>query len=228
MRPPAITFSYPLAWPAPRRYGAAAVLVLLAVGLRWMIAPTEHGLAFVTVYPAVLVACFALGLGPGALVATVGGLAGTFFFLAPHYTFAKPPATYLNVLFYALTCTLVSLIVNALHRSASHLRHALAEIQVRRDQLERQVEERTTELKTAKEGAESATLAKAAFLANVTREIRSVERDRGPGPHHEALWCLARTGTAPRQDRDLGQAPARDRQLGTRLFEDRSGSFSAR
>jgi signal transduction histidine kinase/ActR/RegA family two-component response regulator len=173
MRPLAITFNHPLAWPAPWRYGAAAVLVLLAVGLRWMIAPTEHGLAFVTVYPAVLVACFALGLGPGALVATVGGLAGTYFFLAPHYTFAKPPATYLNVLFYALTCTLVSLIVHALHRSAWHLRHALAEIEVRRDQLEHQVEERTIELRTAKEEAESATLAKAAFLANVSHEIRT-------------------------------------------------------
>jgi signal transduction histidine kinase/CheY-like chemotaxis protein len=147
--------------------------VLLALGLRWMIGPAEHGLSFVTVYPMVLIACFALGLGPGALVATLGGLAGTYFFLAPNYTFAKPPATYLNVLFYALTCALISLIVHALHLTAEHLRNALKEIEARRDQLERQIDERTIDLNAAKEQAESATLAKAAFLANVTHEIRT-------------------------------------------------------
>src|SRR5262249_50048564 len=117
MRLPSNTSTYPLAWGALQRYAAAVVLVLLALGMRLLIGPAEGGLAFVTVYPAVLIACFALGLGPGALVAAAGGLAGAYIFLAPHYTFVKPAAAYANLLFYALTCVLAGAIVHALHRT---------------------------------------------------------------------------------------------------------------
>ena len=173
MRLPAASPAYPLAWSAGRRYAAATVLLSLALGMRLLIAPVEGGLTFVTVYPAVLVAFFALGLGPGALVAAAGGVIAAYVFLAPHYTFAKPAAVYVNLLFYALTCVLTGLIVNALHATARRLRETLRQLETNRDQLEIQVQERTVELHAAKVHAESATLAKSAFLTNVSHEIRT-------------------------------------------------------
>jgi signal transduction histidine kinase/CheY-like chemotaxis protein len=198
MRLPDDTSIYPLRRGAVPRYTAAAALVLLALALRLLIAPVEGGLTFVTVYPAVVVACFVLGSGPGVLVATAGGVLALYVFLSPYFTFDKPLDAYANVLFYALTCALIILTVHALHHTAWRLRDALREINAHRDRLEHQVQERTAELTAAKDRAESATLAKSTFLANISHEIRTPLNAIAGLVH-----IIRRSGVSPEQARRL-------------------------
>lgn len=71
----------------PYRYALAAVLFLLALGLRFFILPVEAGLAFTTFYPAVFLAYFFLGVGPGVMVMLLSALAGHYIFEPPFWSF---------------------------------------------------------------------------------------------------------------------------------------------
>lgn len=67
---------------------AFAVATLAALAIHAAV----PGLAkFPTYYPAVLIAALGGGVGAGAAVLVGGGIAATFFFLEPHWSFALPP-----------------------------------------------------------------------------------------------------------------------------------------
>lgn len=73
-------------------YAEYAVCVLLfacALGLRFWIDPyLPPGFPYLTFFPAVVISGFVFGVGPGAVVALLSGLAAWYFFIPPAYTFA--------------------------------------------------------------------------------------------------------------------------------------------
>ena len=164
---------YPLRWSTAALYASAAGLFLLALGARLLIAPVEGGLAFVTFYPAILIGFYLLGTGPGAALALVSGATAAYAFLPPYMVWAFDATGWRNIAFFTLTCSLAAWIVGSLHRSERRLHDALTALQAERDSLERQVAERTADLASARDAAQSADLAKSTFLANMSHEIRT-------------------------------------------------------
>lgn len=118
-------------------YGAAVALVAIGVGARFLLAPAGEGAPFVTLFPAVLVACFVGGPGPALLAAVLACVAGSYFFVAPVFVPLVEdrwsPAAFL--LATAIACAPVELLrrsVHALARTAA-AQHA-GEARLRRAQ----------------------------------------------------------------------------------------------
>ncbi|MDR3390273.1 MAG: diguanylate cyclase [Sulfuriferula sp.] len=64
----------------------ATAIFLLALVLRLAVLPVEAGVAFLTFYPAMVISFYLYGIGPGALTAALGGLAGYFIFTPPYWS----------------------------------------------------------------------------------------------------------------------------------------------
>lgn len=70
----------------PYRYAMAFFVFATALGLRLLILPVEAGLAFTTFYPAVFLAYYFLGLGPGTLVLLLSTFTGYYIFQPPFWS----------------------------------------------------------------------------------------------------------------------------------------------
>jgi len=103
-------------------YGAAVALIAAAIGIRLLAGAAFPGVPFITVFPAVVIATFVGGRGPG-LAATVLGAAGSWFF-ALGGEGGPPAAAPLAV--YGLVAVFLVLVVDWLIRSAEQ-NAALAE-----------------------------------------------------------------------------------------------------
>ncbi|WP_210164378.1 HWE histidine kinase domain-containing protein [Allorhizobium undicola] len=80
----------------------ATVLVFLAVlALRfWLDTYLNGTFPYVTFFPAVLLVGFVFGVGPGALMAVLGGLASWYFFIPPYFSFEVSLSTTIAMLLY--------------------------------------------------------------------------------------------------------------------------------
>jgi len=87
--------------PGPVRYVLAGAIFVVALLLRLLLFPVEAGLPFLTFYPAVLIAFYLCGIGPGAWVVALSAAAGYFAFtppfrsLSPSYTSVAATAMFL-------------------------------------------------------------------------------------------------------------------------------------
>ena len=97
------------------RYPLAFALFLFSLFLRFHTLPLQAGLAYVTFYPAVIIAFYLFGAGPGATVALISGLAGTYFFVPPHGELSTDLKTYLSLPYFYLTSFLIGYVVTRLH-----------------------------------------------------------------------------------------------------------------
>jgi PAS domain S-box-containing protein len=70
-----------------QRYGVAAALAGLAVGVRLLLGEAVRGLPFVALFPAVVLATLLGGTGPGLLAIFVGGLAAWYLLIPPFGVF---------------------------------------------------------------------------------------------------------------------------------------------
>jgi two-component sensor histidine kinase len=83
-------------------YGISTLLCLAAFLLREAAAPfMPSGYPFVSFFPAVIVASFLFGVGPGSYAAILCGAAAWYFFIPPIYTFGIHPGVVIAMLFYA-------------------------------------------------------------------------------------------------------------------------------
>ncbi len=114
---------------SPAAYAIALLAFLSAFGVRYLIAVAyDYGFhdwfapaPFFTIYPTILVTTFFLGLGPGILVAALGGLSAWYFFLEPVYTFELHAANAVALGLYACSAAIDIALVRLLALSLDWL-----------------------------------------------------------------------------------------------------------
>jgi diguanylate cyclase (GGDEF)-like protein/PAS domain S-box-containing protein len=112
----------------PARYAVAIGLFGAALLARLLLLPVEARLAFSTFFPAVVLATYLCGIGPGALVAVLSALAGIYFFSPPYYAWALDPAGQLAVLAFLSASALTGWVVHRLQATSGQLRDALEQL----------------------------------------------------------------------------------------------------
>ena len=114
------TAARPPAVPGLLRPYALALLVLsLAVALRLLVLPAGYGLAFVTLSPAVLVAFYWCGIGPGVMVSLLGSVLGYLIQSRSFGTVVYNGNSLLATLVFLMSCGLIG---GLAHRARSHAR----------------------------------------------------------------------------------------------------------
>jgi len=100
-------------------YAASCALIVIAIGVRLLLEDALSGVPYVTIFPAVIIATFLGGLGPGLLAAMLGG-AGAWYFLLPRtYSFAfEAGAQPVSLLIYLGVAVFQCLLINWLIRVA--------------------------------------------------------------------------------------------------------------
>ena len=147
---PAFIILEPSQEKAPHRYSIAVAIVLTAAVLRLVfLQALGTSFAFITFYPAVMLAALYGGLPAGALATFLGALLADYFWVEPVGSLlVTSPMDWLAIAIFVLNCLLISWMVELLQKAQAQLRRAEAD---RRAELERMVAERTAELGLAKE-----------------------------------------------------------------------------
>ncbi len=135
---------------APHRYSVAIAIVLIAAILRLVfLQALGMQVAFLTLYPAVVLAALYGGLRPGILATLLAAALGDYFWMEPVGSVIMAHAIdWLALAIFVFNCLLISWIVERLQKAQSRLWLVEAE---RRGELERTVLERTAELGLANE-----------------------------------------------------------------------------
>lgn len=106
----------------PLAYAVSCALIAVAVGVRLLLGEALEGVPFITIFPAVIIATFLGGLGPGVLALVLGG-ACAWLFLLPARAVA-PLLVYVPVA--GFDCLLIDwLIKGAEHNAALASRNEL-------------------------------------------------------------------------------------------------------
>ena len=126
---------------APHWYILSIAVVIAATIIRLVfLGSLGLGVAFITFYPAVMVAALYGGLWAGLLATALSVLATAFFFIEPTSQLAiNQTSDWLSMAIFFLSCTMISFVTEAMRR-------AQARLAVYHDHLEGLVKERTTEL----------------------------------------------------------------------------------
>lgn len=112
-------------WPVkgkPAAYVAAALLFLVALGVRHVADPyLPPGFPYLTFFPAVILATFLGGRGPGAVCALLSGLAAWYFYIAPRNSLALSGPVITALLFYAFVVSVDIWLIHSLQMRQSRL-----------------------------------------------------------------------------------------------------------
>jgi diguanylate cyclase (GGDEF)-like protein/PAS domain S-box-containing protein len=93
----------------------------LAAIFRFTLIPQTNGGPFVTFYPAIILSFYFCGALPGAVVAIISGLVGTFYFIPPYGQFSIGAQFSSSVIFFAMTASLIGLFTTLLLRHIEQL-----------------------------------------------------------------------------------------------------------
>jgi len=107
------------------RYGVAVALFAAALLARLFLLPVEARIAYATFFPAVVLAMYVCGVGPGLLVTVLGALAATYFFSPPYYAWTFDGASRLAALAFLSASALIGWVVHRLEQTSVRLREAL-------------------------------------------------------------------------------------------------------
>ncbi len=110
-----------------RRYGLAALVVLIAFALRyWLFGTQDTRFPFIFFVPAAMVAAWYGGLGTGLLATAAGLLLGDYFFLSEHEALgAVHDVERLSIGLYAVSSAMCVLLFEEMHDHIIRLEHAI-------------------------------------------------------------------------------------------------------
>lgn len=107
---------------APLRYAIALALFALALGLRYAADRLfPPGFPFLTFFPAVIVATFVAGRGPGIVCGVLSGLAAWYFFVPPLHSFGINAQVATAMLFYTGVVAVDIVLIDGLTRRQRQL-----------------------------------------------------------------------------------------------------------
>ncbi len=117
-----------LARPPGLRYAAATAIVASALGLRLLLLPVGDRVAYLTFYPAIVLAYYLCGRGAGRWATLLGAAAGLWMFSPPHGSLLATHAGVLETLFFVLTSLLIGLVIQELQSAGTRLRHTMGDL----------------------------------------------------------------------------------------------------
>jgi diguanylate cyclase (GGDEF)-like protein/PAS domain S-box-containing protein len=103
------------------RVAIAFAFFALALFLRIKLIPQTSGGPFVTFYPAIILSFYFCGALPGALIAVISGLVGSYYFIPPYGQFSPEVNVLSSVVFFAITTSLIGLFTTLLLRHIEQL-----------------------------------------------------------------------------------------------------------
>jgi len=105
------------------RYSVGVGLFLAALALRFLAEPSlPPGFPFLTFFPAIIVATFVAGAGPGSLCAVLSGLAALYFFIPPTNALVLDYQSGVAIAFFAFIVVVDILIIDRLTGALAALR----------------------------------------------------------------------------------------------------------
>jgi signal transduction histidine kinase len=131
-------------------YGLAALLAFAALEIRILIGPILTGFSFITFFPAVLLAAYIGGRGPGAACVIASTLLSWYYLVAPEQSFnLEWPGGYLAIGFFIFVASMIVLLVSGMNRAYAQLAVVEQDRARLNEELEKRVAERTHDLLTA-------------------------------------------------------------------------------
>lgn len=125
------------AWPLWARYLAAAAIVLVAIGFRWVLLGPGEGYPYLVLFPAVVAAGLAFDRGSSVFVLLLGAALGALLFVAPVGALHIPDATdAVALLLFLGTGLAVAAVIEDMHKAIAELAEAnerLAAAEARQD-----------------------------------------------------------------------------------------------
>ncbi|MCB4825433.1 DUF4118 domain-containing protein [Roseicella aerolata] len=104
------------ALPLPVRWAGAALLVLAAFGLRYLLLGPTPAVPYMLFLPAVILAAVVFGRGSGVTATVLGALLAVYFFVEPLYSFAfADAASVISVMLFAAIGFFIAALSGALH-----------------------------------------------------------------------------------------------------------------
>ncbi len=129
-----------------RRYGLAVIVVMVAVGLKLILnlvsSSSGASTPFLNLFPAIVVAAWYGGFGPGVFATLLGAIAADFFFLQPTSQLGGlSTEDAINLTIFVLDNLLISLLCHILRQAVTRAQSQVEEL-FQTDQALRQSEER--------------------------------------------------------------------------------------
>lgn len=131
------------------RYGTAAVFVLLAFGIRWMLTPLiGFGSPFMVLAPAALLAARFGGLGPGLAATAAGIILGDYYFTPPVHSWGPyGPGEITLITTYGIATTVGVLLFDRVQKSKRLVQAAARRAEAAAEQAEARGKELEVEIR---------------------------------------------------------------------------------
>jgi signal transduction histidine kinase len=168
-----------------RRYALAILAATLALWLRWVLSPLlGQTNPYHTLWPAVVFSAWYCGLGPSIVTSLLGLVGIWYWFLSPYNSFSlqDPKVEISGMLGFLVFSGLIIALGEANRRSIGRTKWAEEQLREAHDELERKVQERTADLKTANDSLRE--------LSSRLQQMRDEERRQIARELHDSVGQL--------------------------------------